>query len=161
MDEDWLQFADELTVELSSLQTVRADIVGAQSRIGEREPDSFECHAVGSILHSFYQGMENICLLIIKRVDKDKLEGGAWHRDLLDRASKPLLDIRPAIIQPTTADLMEDYLGFRHVFRNIYGFELDWEKMKPLLNSAVPMLETFSADIEKFIASLRMKSNDL
>jgi hypothetical protein len=161
MDEDWLQFVDELTIELSSLQTVRADIVVAQNRIGEREPDSFECHAVGSILHSFYQGMENISLLIIKRVDNDKMEGGTWHRDLLNRASKPLLDIRPAIIQSATAELMEDYLGFRHVFRNIYGFELDWEKMKPLLNGAIPMLETFSADIEKFLTSLRMKANDL
>ena len=56
---------------------MRADIINAQNRIGEREPDGFERHAVGSILHSFYQGMENICSLIIKMVDEEQLKGGS------------------------------------------------------------------------------------
>jgi hypothetical protein len=37
-------------------------------------------------------------------------------------------------------DTLNEYLRFRHVFRNAYFFDLDWQKMSPL---ALRMEETF------------------
>lgn len=30
------------------------------------------------------------------------------------------------------SDKYKDYLGFRHVFRHFYGYELDWLRLNPL-----------------------------
>ena len=30
---------------------------------------------------------------------------------------------------------LKEYLGFRHVFRHSYGYELDWERFNPLFSS--------------------------
>jgi hypothetical protein len=85
--------------------------------------------------------------------------GADWHRLLLDEMSKPLPKTRPAVIQLETVNLLEEYRRFRHRFRNIYGFKLDWVQMKPLLNQVAPTIDAFAADIEQFIAFLRLMSD--
>lgn len=32
------------------------------------------------------------------------------------------------------SDKYKDYLGFRHVFRHSYGYELDWLRLNPLFS---------------------------
>lgn len=39
-------------------------------KIQEEEPDLFDVTVLGSILHSFYNGLENIFEIIAKNVDK-------------------------------------------------------------------------------------------
>ena len=38
-------------------------------------------------------------------------------------------DVRPAVINEELAAELDEYLSFRHVFRNIYGFELKGERV--------------------------------
>jgi hypothetical protein len=40
---------------------------------------------------------------------------------------------RPAVLSEELYDSLNEYLRFRHVFRNAYCFDLDWEKMSPLV----------------------------
>ena len=40
---------------------------------------------------------------------------------------------RPALLRETTAKSLQEYLGFRHVVRNIYGFELNIDKLAKLI----------------------------
>jgi hypothetical protein len=47
---------------------------------------------------------------------------------------------RPALLSEELHDTLNEYLRFRHVFRNAYFFDLDWQKMSPL---ALRMEETF------------------
>jgi hypothetical protein len=35
---------------------------------------------------------------------------------------------RPAVIDDQLYRLLDDFRGFRHVFRSAYSFELDWER---------------------------------
>ncbi len=42
---------------------------------------------------------------------------------------------RPSILRETTAKKSTEYLSFRHVVRNIYGFELDRERVNNLVNN--------------------------
>jgi hypothetical protein len=35
---------------------------------------------------------------------------------------------RPAVIDDELYRLLDDFRGFRHVFRSAYSFELDWER---------------------------------
>lgn len=58
----------------------------------------------------------------------------------------PIKQIRPAVISEELAAGLDEYLSFRHVFSNIYGFELkgdriDYLASKPLTGSVfIPIL---------------------
>ena len=38
--------------------------------------------------------------------------------------------IRPQVIDRQLFKKLDEFRKFRHVFRSVYSFELDWEKMK-------------------------------
>jgi hypothetical protein len=40
---------------------------------------------------------------------------------------------RPALLTAELHDSLNEYLRFRHVFRNAYSSDLDWQKMSPLV----------------------------
>ena len=161
MSENQLQrLADDLAAQLNEYQQLKTEVANAQARVGTHEPDSFELRAIGSILHDVYHGAEGICQHIAKEIDRRVPVGANWHRDLLDQMTQPLTKTRPAVVQPETAALLEKYRAFRHIFRNIYGPKLDWTQMKPLFDNAVTTIDAFAADIEQFIAFLRMITSD-
>jgi hypothetical protein len=60
------------------------------------------------------------------------VRGDAWHRELLLRM-KTRTAHRPILLSEELHDSLNEYLGFRHVFRNAYSFDLDWQKMSPLV----------------------------
>ena len=49
-----------------------------------KEPDFIEITAVGGILHAFYNGVENIFILIAKSLQFDFTSSSQWHRNLID-----------------------------------------------------------------------------
>jgi hypothetical protein len=93
-----------------------------------------ETRADGSVLHDFYSVIEKIFKRIAARIDRDVPSGEDWHTDLLIRMAIFLDSIRPNVISENLKEQLAEYLRFRHLFRNIYGFELKWEKCKTLRN---------------------------
>jgi hypothetical protein len=57
-------------------------------RVQKNMPDLVEVTAVASVLHSFYNGLENIFLSIAKGIDADVPAGSQWHRHLLTRMAE-------------------------------------------------------------------------
>lgn len=151
--------ADELEQELLIFQQVEQAIQEAQLRLVAASPALFDLYAIGHILDDLYNGMERICHRVVKKIDHIELDGGNWHRELLDRASTAT-GSRPAVIHPATLEQMHRYRGFRHRIRHMYGFELHWEKMQPLFAGAQPMLTAFTSDLNQFITFLRMIAAD-
>jgi len=60
------------------------------------------------------------------KIDQDLPAGEGWHIQLLKRMTIPIEGIRPQVIDEKLENDLEEYLRFRHLFRNIYGFELKW-----------------------------------
>ncbi len=72
----------------------------------------------------------------------------------MKRMEKDVEGIRPAVLHHETVRILGPYLGFRHFFRHSYTFELDWMKVKPLVEEAESVLEKFRRDIEAFFAAI-------
>lgn len=159
MSANLLQLADELTVALAEFSKIQQIIQNANERLEEPLPDAFEMYALGGILHDLYHGVEGICLRVVKQIDQQEPIGSSWHRDLIDAVSHPVPNLRPTVISQETAELLEQYRGFRHRFRHNYGFELSWSKLEPLWRDAPAMTEKFVNDIEQFINFLKMMSS--
>ena len=83
--------------------------------------------AIGYLLHNFYNGCENIFRAIATYFEND-LDAGTWYADLPRRMRLVVPGYRPAVIDDELYRLLDDFRGFRHVFRNCYTFELDWER---------------------------------
>jgi uncharacterized protein YutE (UPF0331/DUF86 family) len=110
-------------------------------------------------LHNFYTGCERIFKKIAESVNGGTPDSYDWHVRLLRIMSLELEDVRPPVISTQTANLLRDYLGFRHVVRNIYGFEIDSERLSLLLNRLPATVLSFKNEMTKFLVFLeKMKS---
>ncbi len=114
------------------------------------KPDFIELNAIGSVLHSFYNGMESIFKLIYKSYSNKALSSGMWHSELLSEMFK-VVDNGNSILDKTLLADLKEYLGFRHVFRHSYGYEMDWLRLEPLFNKMPSVWSSVKSCILNFI----------
>jgi hypothetical protein len=118
------------------------------------ESSATRVRAAGSVLHDFYTGVEKIFRRIGAKIDQDLPVGEDWHIQLLQRMAAPVEGIRPQVIDKKLETELEEYLRFRHLFRNIYGFGLKWDRCRPLAENMGSILDDLKEQISKFKAFL-------
>jgi len=65
--------------------------------------------------------------------------------------AKPFKKRKNPVITNELKDELKEYLRFRHLFRNIYGFELNIERFKPLCIKTKDVLKKLRAELEEFV----------
>ncbi len=120
----------------------------------KRRSSNYILRAGGSILHDFYTGIEKIFESIAKEIDNRIPMGEEWHSELLRQMTLDIPGLRPPVITANTEKKLREYLGFRHLFRKRYGFELDWQKLKKLLLGVGQVRTQLEKDIGKFFEDL-------
>lgn len=103
-------------------------------KIKAETPDLFDMTILGSILHSFYNGIENIFEIIAKNIDNNVPTGNKSHQELLHQMASEN-GARNEILSEELYFKLREYATFRHFYRHAYSFQLNWEKMKPLINN--------------------------
>jgi hypothetical protein len=126
---------------------IRADRVGGFSL-----DDEAVVRIVGSILHDYYTSIENIFRAVAGKIDKSVPRGEQWHKELLEQMTLEVPGLRPPVIAPLTGQRLDAYRGFRHVFRNTYGFNLSFAKMQELLEALPDTQKSLARDLEEFTA---------
>jgi hypothetical protein len=116
--------------------------------------DQFQLRAIGSILQDFYTSVENIFKVVARYVDESTPDGHDWHLELLQQMSTDIISIRPAVISSQTLQYLNEYRGFRHIFRNIYGFNLIAERVERLLDLLEPTIKLLKQDIQSFMEKM-------
>jgi len=147
---DKKEFIEEIKDEIKNLDRLEKEMKALLSSLGE-EPTLMEIRASASILHDFYSALEKIFEKIALIIDNNLPKGEKWHIELLSQMAKPSADIRPPVITENLFEKLKEYLKFRHLFRNIYGFELKWERIKPLVLSMSEVFDDFKKNIGKFL----------
>lgn len=69
--------------------------------------------------------------------------------------------LRPAVISAELQECLSEYLRFRHLFRNLYGFELRWSRLQELGVNLEKVLALFTKDINDFMIFLRDMQQNL
>jgi hypothetical protein len=121
----------------------------------DKIPEDFHISTLGAMLQSFYGGIENLFKRIAYDVDGNFSKSDSWHKNLLDRMALPYKD-RPAVITDDLRKRLHKYLDFRHVFRAIYSYDLNWKKMRDLVlgcEETLLLLQTELNVFSKFLNS--------
>jgi hypothetical protein len=123
----------DISRELDSVRRLVAEAEEWQSQLADW-PDVVRVRTAGGILHDFYCAVERIFRHIATRIDEDLPSGPDWHLQLLQRMATDIKAVRPAVLDRGTVRQLDEYLRFRHLFRNIYGFHLEWDRCRELLS---------------------------
>lgn len=126
----------------------------ALSDFSEKEPPVLELRGMGAILHDFYTGIEHIFETIAPELNGGLPAGEAWHRELLTNMTLDLPGVRPPVLREETVHALDEFLRFRHLFRNLYGFELEWPRVRNLLERLPAAWNEVEADLDRFLAFL-------
>lgn len=123
--------------------------------------DELDLMVMGAALHGIYNSYEAYFLRIAKYFE-NSIDQQAWHRDLLDRMSFDIPDVRPALLtDPEIVERLDELMRFRHLFRNLYKTRLKGKKLQIVFESAegldkifIPMHEDFISWLKKLTAKL-------
>ena len=147
---------DQITFEITQIDrlfTVYAELL---ARVQQRQPDTVEIAAVASVLHSFYNGVENIFLIVAKQIDQNVPTGNQSHRDLLVQMMKQNAH-RSKVISTETGKQLGDFLGFRHFYRHSYSFFIDWNELQILVFVLNAVWSQVKSDLDLFKTNLQAR----
>ena len=104
---------------------------------------------VESRLQSFYTGIERCLLQITRVLNGGTLDGGDWHRRLLERMGHPI-QARPALFCAASINPLQELLRFRHLVRHLYAYELQPESVERLRGLAIALWPDVRGELNAF-----------
>jgi len=147
---DMTLLAAEIKAELAKLEKLMHKLAG--QHVDMESEELTESTALR--LHNFYTGCERIFKLIATEINGGLPQDEAWHKRLLTQVALEVPSIRPAVISETTREQLHALLAFRHVVRNVDGYELEPERVAALQKLAVEVFRQFAKEVETFVLYL-------
>lgn len=133
-----LRLAAELRAEIGAFKQLLEKLQDTQEA---QLPEFARTATVGKILQDFYTAAERLFEKIARETGEGIPNSLEWHKELLATMALDIPGVRPPVIDSGLGDHLDEYLRFRHVFRHVYGHELEWGEMAHL---AEQMPETVS-----------------
>jgi hypothetical protein len=140
---------NKIFFEISEIDKLLDDVGPLLLLCKQRNPDLIETMASAAVLHSFYNGLENIFFHIAKDYDKSIPVGNKWHKKLLDQMLSGIN--RKPVLSGEIYQKLNEYLIFRHFFRHAYSYKLDWDEMKELVLNIESVWIQVKAEITDFL----------
>lgn len=140
--------------DLRAIAKMNGQRAGLAEGLDVLEPEYRDLAAVAYTLHNLYSALENSFEQISRSCENHVTDPAQWHKELLDKMFLEIPGVRPAVLDERTRRLLSDLRGFRHVFRHSYDFDIDPNRLKPLLSrwaagnrDVIDSLENFAADL--------------
>jgi hypothetical protein len=130
----WDEVRAEVRIEFAAIERLLSDHAELLDAVRLREPTIWERSALAAVLHAFYNGVENVLKRIAAKVDAHIPEGSDWHARLIEQFTAKRGDRSP-LLDASQATTLKEYMRYRHFFRHSYTFDLNWAKMRPLVES--------------------------
>jgi hypothetical protein len=88
--------------------------------------------------------------MILKNINEDIPNSFQWHKELFEKTFEAT-DKRAIIFRKEYKQQFAEYLTFRHFIRHAYGPDIDWKRLKPLINNVEEMWKIIEKDIQQFM----------
>lgn len=100
-----------------------------------------EIAGLATLIHNFYNGVENILKQIFQLKSIKIPTGLSWHQELLLKAKNE------NIVSEKLADKLKEFLGFRHFFTHAYALDLHPSRIESLIEKIVETFNEFKEEI--------------
>ena len=104
-----------------------------------------ELAGLATLIHNFYNGIENILKQIFKSRSIEIPAGSSWHQELLVRAKHQKL------ISEDLADKLKEFLAFRHFFSHAYALDLHPSRIESLSEKIKQIFDLLKLEINRII----------
>ena len=148
----WDNLREQVTLERRQLHRLFPVYRPLLAKCAVSPPNEIELHAFAAMLHSFYNGFENIFKRITLELGDPMSGGESWHKDLLDGMTETTRNRKP-VLSPELRSQLKEYMEFRHVFRHAYTFDLRWDRMKTLVLGCEETLQLVEGELDRFFES--------
>ena len=152
MSERFLVLERSIQEDLAAVDEIYAALPTAPPS-GEAPQE--ELIVVAFHLHALYTAVENIFRNIARAFENTLDETAGWHTELLRRMRLDLSPVRPAVIDDSTFEALDELRGFRHVFRSVYRLRLDPRRLSIVFDFAWRMRQPLATQIDDFLAFVR------
>lgn len=142
----------QMIFEIQQIDELFTSYSGLLEKSKAEEPTLIELTAIGSVLHSFYNGVENIFKTIGKNIDGKLPSGNHWHSQLIKQMTQVTYK-RDSVISEGLKEKLVEYLAFRHFYRNSYSFFLKWNELKKLTDPVITVWSECKIELKSFISS--------
>ncbi|PSN20149.1 hypothetical protein C7271_03625 [filamentous cyanobacterium CCP5] len=155
------ELAADIETELARLHRLEQEIAEVQGAIAANSKQAHLFYENLALkLHNFYTGCEKILRLVAVELNGGLPAGADWHKRLLERMGQAR-EGRPAVLKPSTMKDLREFLGFRHIVRNLYGFELEAQRVAALVERYPLVWDAVRRDVEGFVGWLRSLATEL
>ncbi|MBN2856910.1 MAG: hypothetical protein JXN63_00765 [Candidatus Delongbacteria bacterium] len=140
------EFMDNVRLKLEiEIENIDSVIQILLEQLGKKDRSKLELAGIATYIHNFYNGIENILKQILK-TKNISIEGSAyWHKELLEKA------IKHKLISENLAEILSEFMSFRHFFVHSYSFILNEKKLDQLHKKVFNTYEEFKKEIQPFI----------
>jgi hypothetical protein len=144
----------QLLAERARLREAVRELESLSASLSGRAPTTVELMAAGGFLHNVYNGIENCLSRLAHGIDESVPSGSDSHRLLVDQMSEAIAELRPALLTRELAARVDEYRRFRHAFRHMYYFDLDWARLGPLSARTPSLVDDFEHAVDELLAQL-------
>lgn len=155
-----LELTSDIRREQGALERVAADVQEALTLLERRAPTRLEVRGAGDLLHDYYTGAEKVFVRVAVAVDGGKPGGDSWRAELLASMGQEVARLRPPVVSDETRRRLHELLRFRHLFRNVYGHDLEWSRIRELLAGLAAVHGLLRRDLADFLAFLDRLAGD-
>jgi len=145
--------SESIRLELSLLHQLMDESADLRQAVRDSHPTPADRLAAGTMLLSFYNGVENIFRQVL-----DQLDGGAPSDPDARHSILPAVAAagrkRPPVISDDCRTELQQYLDFRESFRYGHLLRLSWETIAPLAANCQAALARLEAELGDFLAAV-------
>ena len=102
------------------------------------------------LMHNLYNAWEDMFKEISVCFENDVERSSGFHKNILLRMKISVPGIRPQVLSEASYELLNELLGFRHVFRHAYNYNLDPERLQQLREKMLNGRGQIEKDIDIF-----------
>lgn len=150
MNQKYVLLKDEIEEQLASVNQLKETL----KKIGDDLDEEIIRRTQASVLEDFYMASEKIFKLIATEIDKELPSGDKWHKKLLRQMSVRLSQTRPPVIDKELFHQLEEYLRFRHLLHNIYGFQLKYNRFSHPVKKLPETIDQLEKQVLQFLSQL-------
>ncbi|MDM8527829.1 hypothetical protein QUF58_06385 [Anaerolineales bacterium HSG24] len=143
------------------ISNIKRDLIAIETIYQELETHPFGQEAskdtliiIAYHLHNLYNAFENIFLNIARTFENSIDDKTQWHAELLERMTLSINLLRPAVIDETAYDALDELRRFRHLFRHAYMVKLDPMRLQLVIHKANQLRTIYPNQVELFLSFL-------